>query len=226
MRHSISPPRDGLCGTPIAPDDPDGLRSLLDRARHDRDEANHRIANSIQSAAAFLRAERRRIGSEDARLALFGAEMRLEGIARIHRYICDRGGNGDVAIRAFLEDFGGGLRHALGVDLSIESDEAMVPTRIATQLAVVMSELVMNAVKHAYENQPGGAIALVCRRQGDMLQMTVSDHGSGLPDGFSVDRAGGGLGMSIVTGAVESIGGTLTARSDGGAVFDVRVPLA
>ncbi len=206
-------------------DDPALLRDLLDRARLDQDELNHRVANSIQRTAALIRAQRQGVDSEDARLALLSAEMRLEGIARMHRCLCDRTDGGDVALQVFLAQLGANLVSALGVDVKIACDPVTVPGETAAQVAVVVSELALNAIKHAYGDRDGGQVTVECRQDGGTLRMRVSDHGTGFPAGFRIDAPSNGVGMRIVADAAGKLGATVQALTDDGAVVVLEIPL-
>ena len=97
----------------------------------------------------------------------------------------------------------------------------MLPAGIATPLAVVLNELLQNAVDHAYPQaldltgEPG-RVQVAIERNGQSLSLRVTDDGVGLPDGFSLDGATG-LGLSIVRTLVTSdLAGEISIRSGRG----------
>jgi two-component sensor histidine kinase len=101
---------------------------------------------------------------------------------------------------------------------------------VATPLAVVLSELLQNAAEHAFvEPQVGGGlvglVGIVLTRDEQALVAQVIDNGSGLPDGFSLEKTDS-LGLSIVRDLVVSqLGGAMAMHTDGGTVVELRVPL-
>ena len=201
------------------------LRVLLSEARQERDEANHRIANSLQQATSFLRAQRKEAESSASHDVLLAAEMRLSGISQIHAHI-GRGGNGhSLELDAFLKTLCGNLSTAFGLGCDIICDPITIGAAAANKLGIIMSELAINSVKYAYDGHEGGNVLIRCRTTSDRLQLMFIDHGPGLPDAEDMDRENPpGLGMSILAGAVESLNGTMTSHNNGGAVFLIDIP--
>ena len=104
-----------------------------------------------------------------------------------------------------------------------------VPAEIATPLAVVVAELLQNAVEHAFPEPPegprGALVELVLRQVADGLDVVVRDNGCGLPEGFDIDVTRS-LGLSIVRDLVRSqLSGTITMASDRGTVVHLEVPV-
>lgn len=183
MLSSSSPPEiDGLDPDAGLLAELEATRARLRRAEQARGEADHRIANRLQLAAAFLKAERRRTPHEAARLALLTAEARLHGVARLHRRVRwpdrrpdrrpgrGRAGDGPLAVPALLDDLAAGRREALGLDRAVACEPAAapisVPGAMATQIAVAMGEPALNTLEHACDGRAGGSLAIGARREG------------------------------------------------------------
>jgi two-component sensor histidine kinase len=101
-----------------------------------------------------------------------------------------------------------------------------LPAEVATALAMVLTELVQNAVEHGYPAPARGAIEVRADREGAGLLVEVRDDGAGLPSGFDLD-ASTALGLRIVRTLVEGeLRGLLTLlpRDGGGTLAQVRVP--
>lgn len=236
MLSSSSPPEiDGLDPDAGLLAELEATRARLRRAEQARGAADHRIANRLQLAAAFLKAERRRTPHEAARLALLTAEARLHGVARLHRRVRwpdrrpdrrpgrGRAGDGPLAVPALLDDLAAGRREALGLDRAVACEPAAapisVPGAMATQIAVAMGEPALNALEHACDGRAGGSLAIGAR-----LRLAVADRGAGLLDGFSL-LGSDGLGMGVMQAAARRMGASLSARTIGGAVFVLEIPL-
>jgi two-component system, sensor histidine kinase PdtaS len=110
---------------------------------------------------------------------------------RLTRLVTDVGSQG-APIRA----------HRTGSFGSISSDAA-------TPLAMVYTELIQNAVEHAFSAERSGTIEIRCAREGDGLRLAVEDDGVGLPDGFSLEETAS-LGLSIVLTLVGELGGQIS----------------
>jgi two-component sensor histidine kinase len=213
------------------------LRDVSELRRRERElltkdatirEVHHRVKNNLQTVAALLRLQARRIPSEEGRAALQEAMRRVATIALVHESLSE--GLGDTV------DFDGVLDRTLA--LAVEVAGSAAPVRVsrkgafgemagenATPLALVFTELVTNAVEHGV-GATGGAVTVTARRNGDHLQATVDDDGVGLPDGFA--PGADGLGTQIVQALV---GGELRGRiawsspSGGGTTVAVDVTL-
>ncbi len=120
------------------------------------------------------------------------------------------------------------------VTFTTEGDAGELPAEVATPLAVVLQEILLNAVEHGFEESddfavgsPEGRIVVSLMNDGRQLDVTVSDNGKGFPEGFSIERSDS-LGLSIVSRFVTSqLGGTieLVSGPGGGATVRLDVPL-
>jgi two-component sensor histidine kinase len=117
------------------------------------------------------------------------------------------------------------------IRFKVEGDPGDLPAEVATPLAVVLTELLQNAVEHGFpDNGSGrvreGSILVRVAREGDEAVVDVVDDGVGLPPGFSPETASG-LGLSIVRTLVQSeLAGKITMKNEGGTRVHLRVPIA
>jgi two-component sensor histidine kinase len=216
------------------------VRDVTDLRRRDRElvtkdatirEIHHRVKNNLQTVAALLRLQARRIASPEAKLALEEAVRRVGTIAIVHetlsQEVLDEVGFDEIADRlgAMVTDVG-----ARGDRLVVrrEGSFGVLPNETASALAMVLTELLQNAVEHGYPGEGSeGSIVVEPERLAGRLRVTVDDDGVGLPDGFDPDTSGN-LGLSIVRTLVESeLGGLLELRPgpERGARAVVDVPL-
>jgi len=172
-------------------------------------EVHHRVKNNLQTVAALLRLQARRIPSEEGRAALQEAMRRVATIALVHETLSEGLGEtvqfDDVVERTI----------ALAVELAGASSPVSVKregrfgeldAENATPLALVLTELVTNAVEHGLA-AGGGTVTIRAHRSGRRLHATVTDDGKGLPDGFVAGKDG--LGTQIVKALV---GGEMRGR--------------
>jgi two-component sensor histidine kinase len=219
------------------------VRDVSDLRRRDRElvtkdatirEIHHRVKNNLQTVAALLRLQARRIGSDEARAALEEAVRRVGSIAIVHetlsQEVLDEVDFDEIADRlgAMVAEVGAGPDGRRDTPVVCrEGSFGLLPNEAATALAMVLTELLQNAVEHGYPGETGGTIRVAPERLAGRLQVTVDDDGVGLPDDFDAERSPN-LGLSIVRTLVESeLGGLLELRAGpvAGARAVIDVPL-
>jgi two-component sensor histidine kinase len=159
------------------------------------------VKNNLQTVAALLRLQARRLDSPDARAALEESVRRVSTIALVHETL-------SLALEESVL-FDGIADRVLAMCAEValpETDVAVVrrgdfgvlPAEVATPLAMILTELVQNAVEHA------GATVIEARvsRTPEQLRLVVADDGRGLPPGFSL-ASSTRLGLQIVRTLVE-----------------------
>ena len=219
------------------------LRDVTDLRRRDRllvskdatiREVHHRVKNNLQTISSLLRLQGRRLGSEEARTALQEAERRIRSIAMVHE-VLSRDPGDQVALAEIVrslthmaEDAAVSFEGPVRIELDGEPGE--VPAEVATPLAVVVAELLQNAVEHAFAG-PGPweesrrRVGIEFDNDGQDLIVTVWDNGCGLPEGFDVDRTTS-LGLSLVRDLVTGqLAGTITMKVDRGTRVTLNLPL-
>jgi two-component sensor histidine kinase len=175
-------------------------------------EIHHRVKNNLQTVAALLRLQARRMTEPAAREALEESVRRVASIAVVHDTLA--GSREDVVD---VDDVLDQVLPMLG-DLTSIGPAARtkrtgsfgeLPAAIATPLVLAVTELLHNAAEHAFPDGEPGSIELIAERDGRDLVVRVRDNGRGLPEGF--DLAGSdGLGLQIVrTLVVSELGGDL-----------------
>jgi two-component sensor histidine kinase len=200
------------------------VRDVTDLRRRDRElvtkdatirEIHHRVKNNLQTVAALLRLQARRIDSEEAKLALEEAVRRVGSIAIVHETLSQAVEEtvdfDEIADRlgAMVADVGSQDGR---VRVRREGSFGVLASESATPLAMVLTEVLQNAVEHGYDADDldlEGTITVTVRRLVGRLHVTVDDDGRGLPEDFDLDSSPS-LGLSIVRTLVESeLGGQL-----------------
>jgi two-component sensor histidine kinase len=190
-------------------------------------EIHHRVKNNLQTVAALLRLQARRLSSNDARAALQEAVRRVGSIALVHETLAltlDAAVAFDeIADRVLMM-----VSEVVGeprVSVTRTGTFGLLPAGVATPLAMVLTELVQNALEHGVPE--GGRVEVHAKRSVTELIVVVADDGRGLPPGFAVDdspRLGLQIVRTLVTGELD---GTLTLRggSAGGTEAVLEIPL-
>ncbi len=179
-------------------------------------EVHHRVKNNLQTVSALLRLQARRIDDPGASAALNEAVRRIASIALVHETLS----NSPDASVDFDQVLDSLVSHALELsprmsELRIERTGALgsLEPRIATPLALVITELIHNALEHGLADT-GSALGIHVAATATELQVTISDDGVGLPDGFDIATSPN-LGLQIVRTLTENeLRGALSLVSD------------
>ena len=205
-------------------------------------EVHHRVKNNLQTISALLRLQARRLPRGEGRVALFEAERRVRSIAIVHEILSREPSDQvpfDEIVTSLIRMAEDSVVQGRGLTFEVTGELGEVPADVATPLAVVLAELLQNAVEHAFTHpsgeddsghgertaptddgtavgtQPPGRIRVHLVNDLSSLTLEVIDNGSGLPDGFDID-ATQSLGLSIVRDLVRSqLDGTITMRNRG-----------
>ncbi|WP_055045509.1 sensor histidine kinase [Devosia sp. A16] len=192
-------------------------------------DTNHRIGNSLATVSSLLGLQLARTGSDEVRSALEAAQLRVQAIASAHRRLRLGADLETTDAAEFLADVIDDLAATVPPSKSVRFEkylEAMViPARDATTLGIVVSELVTNALKHAFVEGEGGTVAIRFERpDGEATSLTVEDDGRGMASKEGQE----GLGALIVKQLARQFGGSepeYRERQGGGTAITVRLPL-
>jgi two-component sensor histidine kinase len=203
------------------------MRDVSELRRRERDllskdatirEIHHRVKNNLQTVAALLRLQSRRLDDSMARHALDEAGRRVAAIALVHETLStgydETVDFDDVAARA-LSSIVEVARRDRRVTARREGAFGRLRSEDATALSLILTELVQNAVEHGLASTDG-EVVVTAHRSGegtpdDRLLVEVCDDGCGLPDGFEATgptaaQSGRGLGGQIVRALAEELG--------------------
>jgi len=194
-------------------------------------EIHHRVKNNLQTVAALLRLQARRVATADARAALEESVRRVASIAIVHETLAmsvDEAVEFDTIVDRVAAAAVEVAAPETKVHLRRASSFGILPAEVATPLAMVLNELLLNAVEHGF---PGGGtdgeVVISAHRFRRQLHVSVADNGRGLPPSFDLDGADR-LGLQIVrTLARGELRGSIEMRSraGGGTEAVVVVPL-
>jgi two-component sensor histidine kinase len=191
-------------------------------------EAQHRIANNLALIAGYTRLQATRLAktgeplsAREACIALEEIAARIETVGELHRLLSDspRQAEAGVDLGRYLAKLCQGLMGTLsfaGETTITHDNEAgcLVRPDQATPVALIVSELVTNALKYAHPSGVAGKIRVSCRSLGEGLVIKVADDGVGLSEDFD-PLTDGGLGFRVVRGLARQLGASLAYESDG-----------
>ncbi|HEX6122851.1 MAG TPA: GAF domain-containing protein, partial [Ktedonobacterales bacterium] len=170
-------------------------------------EMHHRVKNNLQQVASILNMHRRQAKSPEVEQILVEIVERIQGIAATHDLL-STAKLGMARMDEIARKIAGIVRGnlvppQLRVRFQIGVVPYYLPSDQATTLAIVLNELIANAIEHGLEGRSRGTIQISGARVGEQIIIRVADDGAGLPEGFSVQTADG-LGLRLVRGLVHS----------------------
>jgi len=171
-------------------------------------EVHHRVKNNLTIIASLMRMQARRVEGEEARRVLEESVKRISSVAVVHEFLSHSASQGTISLQEVTRRIVSQIRETLvdpdkRLSLTTEaSDTIWLPAESATRCALVVNELVQNAVEHGMADREQGAVSVALSDDGNNVTITVSDDGVGLPPGFSLDEHSN-LGLQIVRSMVE-----------------------
>ncbi|HLZ22159.1 MAG TPA: GAF domain-containing protein [Ktedonobacterales bacterium] len=170
-------------------------------------EMHHRVKNNLQQVASILNMQRRRTKSLEVEQTLLESVDRIQSIVATHDLLSNTQ-LGSAPVDEIVRKIVGILRGnlvppQLNLRFHIGHAPYPMPTEQATTLAIVLNELIANAIEHGFEGRDRGEIRITGVQKDSHIVLRVADDGQGVPEGFSLQKAEG-LGLQLVNGLVRS----------------------
>jgi len=209
----------------------DILRGSIEQKELLLREINHRVKNNLQIVCSLLHLQLD--GGElppQARASLVDAEARVRSMALVHDILYRSEDLASVEFSTYLSSLLGYLSAAYcgdrDIDLSVEADQISLPLDRAIPCGLLVNELVLNSIKHAFPGGRSGRIEIKMKRAGEgRVLLSVGDDGVGLPATHAEGSASGdNLGVALAGNLANQLGGVLrgTAAPGGGAAFSLE----
>jgi len=183
------------------------------------EEIEHRVANSLQIIASILLIKARNVQFEETRLQLEDAHRRVLSVAAVQQHLHAGGGAKPIDIANYLTKLCETLAQSMIGDsrpiaLKVDADAGTAISREAVSIGLIVTELVMNALKHAFPSKtPNATIVVSYKVAGTDWKLTISDNGIGKPD-VSASEAKPGLGTSLIKALSRQLNAIVEITSD------------
>lgn len=177
-------------------------------------EMHHRVKNNLQTIASLLRLQARRTDNEETRRVLAESMNRILSIATTHELLA-KSGVDQVDLSEVIHTIKNSTlryfaRPGFAVNVRYEGGNLMVDSDVATAVALIITELLQNSLKYAYEEQDEGQVCIILTPGEINSTLQVIDDGCG----FDVKNTSQSLGMSIVNSLVkDKLRGNLSIES-------------
>ena len=156
-------------------------------------EIQHRVKNNLQLITALIRIEARKARGRMDTAPFDRLAGRIDSIQLVYKLLSDHGSEDEIDLGVYLSEIASSVlrSHAVeGIRLDLKVDSYPVSVNVAMPTGLVVNELLINALKHAFVGRDGGAITLHSLSDGNGCRVTIADDGIGLPEGVEWPRQG------------------------------------
>jgi chemotaxis protein methyltransferase CheR len=181
-------------------------------------EMEHRVANSLQIIASILMLKARMVTSEETRRHLRDAHQRVMSVASVQSHLHATDGVEEIEVGPYLVKLCDSLSASMigesqPIVLQVMADEGMAGSAQAVSMGLIVTELVINALKYAFPQDKAGSLVMVTyESKDDDWKLVVSDNGVG-KDLSATSETVGGLGTVIVQALVKQLGARMDVQS-------------
>lgn len=192
-------------------------------------EIHHRVKNNLQLVSSLMRLRSNQLQSGEARDALENTQSRIRSMALLHEALYCSGNLASINLQDYVSRLATQILRAAncseGVEIATETDPLSVSLDTAIPCGLIINELVVNSLKHAFPAEGQGRVTVQLKRSDEsQVRLTVSDNGCGLPSGLDIERLES-LGLHLVCDLVRQLGGQLEFFGPPGARFCINFPL-
>ena len=192
-------------------------------------ELHHRVKNNLQILSSLLSLQSQQLTDDTAIKAVKSSESRINAMALIHRKLYTVDQNRTVDIKEYITELIQYLVYSYGYHeknfkLDLEIKEINIDVDKAIPLGLILNELISNAFKHAYENQPNPRLMInLAFPATNELNICIQDNGAGMPHVDEKQRKT--FGMKIVTTLIKELKGSLNVKSENGTTYNLHIPI-
>lgn len=211
--------------SPHRSDDADALAERVREKDTQLRELQHRVKNNLQMITTLIRVEARRVRQPEAGAGFDRLAGRVEALGLLYRALGDGPAQDAVDLGIYLSEIASAVMraHAVeGIRLDLKVDTWPVSIDVAMPTGLVVNELLMNALKHAFAGGAGGTITLHCTTGPHGCRVLIADDGIGLPEGTSWPRDGK-MSALIVRSLVQNAKAHVEVRSEPGRGTSVTI---
>ena len=194
-----------------------------------RREIHHRVKNSLQIVSSLLFLRSQSVGDPRLEAILNESRSRVSSIALIHEKLYRAGDVSQIDFSDYLRDLVRDVFQALRINrttvaMRVDTEPVMLGIDVAVPCGLIVTELVSNALRHAFPDSREGEVVVELRPDGDgKLLLRVQDNGCGLPKGFDW-RQSKSLGLQLVGDLTRQVGGDIRFESGPGTVVTILFP--
>lgn len=205
------------------------LRSSLREKEILLREVHHRVKNNLQIISSLLYFQAKKVKHPDDLAALEDARQRLRSMSLVHERLYRTNDLSAVEMASYLAALASAVQQSheatrARVTITVACDSLRLPIDVAMPLGLLASELLTNALKHAFPHGRSGHVDLRLAAEHSRLSLIVSDSGCGMPSG-QPPTDGTTFGWQLVAALTEQLGGKVSVRAERGTQVTIELPI-
>ncbi|MGU3537724.1 histidine kinase dimerization/phosphoacceptor domain -containing protein [Methylobacterium sp. A54F] len=190
-------------------------------------EVDHRVKNNLQMIASLLTMQTRTIADPAARATMNSMLNRVEALGTVHRRLYQSRDVERFDVAAFAQDLADDLVRGSGrsdVRLHLDLEAVEVPVEKAPPVALMLNELVTNALKHGFAQERGGLLSVSVRPDGNYIAIRITDDGHGMPEQAT---GSGSFGKRLIENLSRQLAASIAWHpAQPGTRVELRIPIA
>ncbi len=188
-------------------------------------ELNHRVKNNLQMISSLLNLQSNKLSGHPAQEAIITGRQRVEALSLVHRKLYQEGVDTRIHVKEYISELILGLFHGFDANFEPEFNIADVNVNIdaAIPLALIVNEIVINALKYAYAEITDPALKVHIQPAGEKhLSIQISDNGIGFKD-IDASKKTNSLGLKIINSLVQQLDGSIQKTINNGTHWKMEV---
>ena len=191
-------------------------------------EIHHRVKNNLQTIASLLRLQARRSKVPEVKSALQESTNRILSMSVVHEFLSQQDAEEIRVMEVTRNILNAVAPNMIAGDFQLEQSfdgpEVILPSRTASNLAVIINELILNSIEHGFEGRQQGLIGLHTEESADGYVLELYDNGCGLPPDFDLEKTRS-LGLQIIrTLVMDDMGGEIELYNQQGTRARISIP--
>lgn len=188
-------------------------------------EIHHRVKNNLQIISSFIELETMGVQDEKTKQVLKQGRNRVKAMALIHKNLYQKDDLGHIDMQTYTEELLGAIMSGFGasaraIDIDVKMNAIDLDIDTAIPLGLIMTELVTNAFKYAFDGKDDGRIDIELSGTEDRYMLIMKDNGIGFPE--KMEKRKGSLGLTLVDMLSEQMDGDVSYTNDNGAKIRVN----
>ncbi|WP_207219929.1 histidine kinase dimerization/phosphoacceptor domain -containing protein [Emticicia agri] len=188
-------------------------------------EQNHRVKNNLQSVSSLLSLQANQFSDEASKQATKNNLLRIESMAILHRELYDKEDLAIINLGDFIKEIVEVVLQTFAYE-HVELAYKVTPVKLnadqALPIGLIITELVTNACKYAFPDNPEPRLTITCSKEKEELLLTIADNGSGLKNNLSAGAAKTSFGMKLIQMQVAQLRSSYNFNSSAGTTFTMK----
>jgi two-component system, sensor histidine kinase PdtaS len=204
------------------------VRLNKDKVENLLKEVHHRVKNNLQILASLFSLQSNNLKEETAIQLIKSSESRVNAMAIIHKKLYSESVERTINMKEYVSELIQYLTYSYGVvfeknQLNMVCENVLLDVDKAIPVGLIINELVSNAMKYAFINQPNPILTIQLQQKEDQMNIKIADNGSGMALPVE-DISTNSFGLKMVSTLVKELKGTLQTQTENGTIFIIQFP--